>query len=108
MTTPARTPTIRRILAALFLLEALFLLSPALLLAANGDGASGTAGRWLIDFNRDGSMELTLKRRTEGRGHWNWSSSNSYDVKDFQGLARPSGVTRTFAGFKSRWTTPFS
>ena len=68
---------------------------PTLLLAD-----TGVSGRWLLDFNPDGTIDLTLKRRTEGRGQWNWSSSNDYEVKDFEGLTRPAGASDVAASFR--------
>ena len=84
---------------------ALCLLSPALLFAG-----TATSGRWLVDFNPDGTLELTLKRRSEGSGHWNWSSSSTYQLRDFQGLARPSGagdVAVTFQMVRDAGTVAF-
>ena len=84
---------------------ALCLLSPALLFAG-----TATSGRWLVDFNPDGTLELTLKRRSEGSGHWNWSSSSNYQLRDFQGLARPSGagdVAVTFQMVRDAGTVAF-
>jgi len=38
--------------------------------------AGGIGGRWLLDFDRDGTVQLTLKRREAGHGSWN--SSDDY------------------------------
>ncbi|HEY1434530.1 MAG TPA: 4-hydroxy-3-methylbut-2-enyl diphosphate reductase [Thermoanaerobaculia bacterium] len=57
-------------------------------------------GRWLIDFDRGDSLELTLKRRSPDGGRNNWSTSNEYRVKDFQGLQRPATPAEAPAHFE--------
>ena len=59
--------------------------------------AGGIGGRWLIDFDRDGSVQLTLKRRENGHGSWN--SSDDYRREDFQGLTVPAGSVDVPARF---------
>ena len=57
-----------------------------------GEERGAVSGRWLLDFENDGSIHLTLKRRSDGRGNWNsWNNSSEYELKDFRGLQRPSG-----------------
>ena len=71
---------------------ALLLLTPSLWLFGEERGA--VSGRWLLDFEQDGSIHLTLKRRSDGRGHWNsWNNSSDYELSDFRGLQRPSGTS---------------
>src|SRR5262245_43489358 len=56
-------------------------------------------GRWLVDFRPDGSVELTLKRRSTS-GSDNWTSSDDYTVGDFEGLRRPTGSSDAPASFR--------
>ena len=79
---------------------ALLLLTPSLALLAEqaASGPAATSGRWLIDFDPDGTLQLTLKRKANGHGSWN--SSDDYRVKDFQDLQRPSGTTEVPAHFQ--------
>ena len=62
--------------------------------------AAPTSGRWILDFERDGSIQLTLKRRADAGGHGNWSSSSDYETRDFRGLQRPSGSSEAPARFQ--------
>ena len=72
-------------IAAAIVLWATLAPSPAPAVPSSG----GIAGRWLIDFDHDGSVQLTLKRRENGHGSWN--SSDDYRRGDFQGLTVPAG-----------------
>ena len=56
---------------------------------AQTKGPGPTTGRWLLDFERDGSLQLTLKRRSES-GRDNWTSSDDFQIAEFQGLKRPA------------------
>jgi hypothetical protein len=67
----------------------------ALPLAASDEAITG---RWLIDFDEDGSLQLTLKHGA--RGHGSWNSSDDYAVKDFRGLQRPSAREEVPARFE--------
>ena len=90
------TPTARP--RALFwtIVPALLLLAPSLQLLGEDRGA--VSGRWLLDFEQDGSIQLTLKRRSDSHGSWN--SSSDYELKDFRGLQRPSGTSDAPARFE--------
>ena len=92
----ARTPRPGRLLGALALL--LLLAAPSSRL--RGQASESLTGRWLIDFEEDGSVQLTLKHGA--RGHGNWSSSHDYLVREFQGLRRPAGATDVHARFELR------
>ena len=88
----------------------LLLLTPSL--GLGGDPAppspDATGGRWILDFERDGSVQLTLRRRSDGHG--SWSSSNDYVLQDFQGLQRPSSpaeVPATFTMVRDAGTVRF-
>src|SRR5262249_22639197 len=43
-----------------------------------------SSGRWILDFDKDGWLQLTMKRRSGGHG--NWTSSDDYKISDFHGL----------------------
>src|ERR1700754_1640614 len=79
---------------------------PAMLFALITVAASATPsprgvyGRWLMDFDRDGSIQLTLKRRDTG--HNSWNSSDDYRRSDFQGLTVPTGA----ADVPTKFTLP--
>jgi len=88
-----KTKTNFRLALALVLLAAP--LTVAGLPRASGEPMSG---RWIVDFDKDGWLELTLKRRSDGHG--NWTSSNDYKVSDFQGLSRPAGTAEAPAHFQ--------
>ena len=88
----------------------LLLLTPSLGLRGDPAPASPDAagGRWILDFERDGSVQLTLRRRPDGHG--SWSSSNDYVLGDFQGLQRPSSpaeVPATFTMVRDAGTVRF-
>jgi hypothetical protein len=77
---------------------ALFLAIPAnALRGAPRSSGTPTSGRWILDFDADGWIELTLKRRSD---NGNWNSSNDYKTTDFQGLTRPAGTGDTPARFQ--------
>ncbi|HEY3203714.1 MAG TPA: hypothetical protein VGL03_08635 [Thermoanaerobaculia bacterium] len=67
---------------------ALLLLTPSLWIL--GDNRAEIQGRWLIDFERDDAIQLTLQRRSDG--HQSWNSSSGFSLRDFQGLRRPAGA----------------
>jgi hypothetical protein len=77
----------------------LLLLAPSIWLLGE-EAAAPLHGRWILDFQDGGRVELTLKRSDRGRGHW--KSSDDFEVRDFQGLQRPSGKDRTPAHFELR------
>jgi hypothetical protein len=84
------TPRLRRLAPAAALVLA------AVLGSAHGiaaPSARAISGRWLMDFDRDGTVELTLKRRDPGN---NWNSSDDYRASDFQGLTVPSGAAASW------------
>lgn len=57
-------------------------------------------GRWIADFEwSDDRVQLTTKRSSSG-GHGNWTSSHSYPLSAFRGLARPSAATPAPARFE--------
>src|SRR5262245_51581767 len=60
--------------------------------------AQTVTGRWLLDFDTDSSIQLTLKQRESGHG--NWSSSDDYRLEDFRGLVRPQGSADVPATFE--------
>lgn len=57
-----------------------------------------TTGRWLLDFERDGSLQLTLKRKSDGARD-NWSSSDDFHIGEFQGLQRPASSAEVSVHF---------
>src|SRR4249919_3525215 len=79
------------------LIGALLLLAPSLWLLA-APPSERIEGRWLLEFDRDGSVQLTAERRSAGHGHWN--NSSDYALKDFRGLVRPAGKTEVPARFE--------
>lgn len=72
----------------------LLLLAPSFWLLA---AAQPIEGRWLLDFDRGGRVELTLERRG---GHRSWNHSSDYRLEDFRGLARPEGTAETPVSFE--------
>ena len=69
---------VRRIPRLLFwaLVAALLLLAPTFWLLAAPE-APAIQGRWLLDFEKDGSVQLTLERRSPGH---HGSSSDTHDT----------------------------
>src|SRR5262245_14058784 len=74
------------------------LLLALLLLPAAAAAAQTISGRWLLDFEADGTIQLTFKRSDQGHG--NWTSSDDYRLEDFRGLQPPKGSAHVPAAFE--------
>jgi hypothetical protein len=66
---------------------------------AEPKGSEPVHGRWLVDFRPDGSVELTMKRRSSS-GSDNWTSSDDFTATDFDGLHRPTSSADVAASFR--------
>lgn len=94
-----RTRTVESRVLFWVIIVGLLSLTPSLWLHGDPSRSSDlTSGRWVLDFEPDGSIQLTLKRRADGHG--NWSSSDDYLTKDFRGLQRPAGSAEVPARFE--------